>query len=325
MNLRVIILTVGTILLNPMTESSAQTNRAEWKSRSGESHPSERRYQGKFRRRVALNADRNDSGPRHPIASASETAKPDRIRLISLRASEDTNHAGAGDTESPHASEESGSVLPQPLPPVSARAAASEEEDHSTGHAAQHSGPTGNVTIFSDQNRRNRTLSSPPTSEEMPKSSAKHGTDDDHISADGAHDPQQRTPGRDSSGKSLKQSFVIDGPIDRLGLADNLYLTGELVLALEMYEQIEASAESPDEIFWVRYQAACCLRRLGSTDEAQAGYRRIAEAPEAGWLHELSIWWLDRINERLVLEADLQKLKQLTQDLRENNHVNSSH
>lgn len=321
MKLRVIILAVGTILLNSMTESSAQTDRAEWKSHSGESHHSERRYQGKFRRRVAVNADRNDSGPRHPIASASEPAKPDRVRLISLRASEDANHAAAGDPESSHDSEESGSVLPQPLPPVSARAAAADEEDHSTGHAAQHSGPTGNVTIFSDQNRRNRTLSSPPTSEEMPNTSAKHGTDDAHESADGAH----RKSGSDAGGKSLKQSFVIDGPIDRLGLADNLYLTGELVLALEMYEQIESSAESPDEIFWVRYQAACCLRRLGRTDEAQAGYRRIAEAPEAGWLHELSIWWLDRINERLVLEEDLRKLKQLTQDLRENHNVNSSH
>lgn len=322
MKLRVIILTVGTILLSSMTESSAQTDRAEWKSHSGESNSSERRYQGKFRRRVTVDADRNDSGPRHPIVSASETGERDRVRLISLRASEDANHAAAGDPESPHDSEESGSVLPQPLPPVSARAAAEAEEDHSTGQAAQHSGPTGNVTIFSDQNRRNRTLSSPPTSAETPKSSAKHGTDDAHGSADGAHDQPNRTSGRDASGKSLKQSFVIDGPIDRLGLADNLYLTGELVLALEMYEQIEASAESPDEIFWVRYQAACCLRRLGRTDEAQAGYRRIAEAPEAGWLHELSIWWLDRINERLVLEEDLRKL---TQDLRENNNVNSSH
>ncbi len=116
---------------------------------------------------------------------------------------------------------------------------------------------------------------------------------------------------------------IVDGPIDRLALANNLYATGQLVLALEMYEQIDQSAVSPQDRYWIEYQMACCLRKLKRIPEAQSRFRRLAAQPEAGVLNEMSRWWLDRIADRAALEADIQRFQKVMDTIREAQNVQS--
>lgn len=116
---------------------------------------------------------------------------------------------------------------------------------------------------------------------------------------------------------------IVDGPIDRLALANNLYATGQLVLALEMYEQIDQSAVSQQDRYWIEYQLACCLRKLRRIPEAQSRFRRLAAQPEAGVLNEMSRWWLDRITDRAALETDIQRLQKIMDTIREAQNVQS--
>jgi hypothetical protein len=160
----------------------------------------------------------------------------------------------------------------------------------------------------------------------LPSSGSGSTTGSEHTDP-AAHDYSAGTPGA-AKGRpevSLQNSLTIDGPIDRMGLADNLYQIGELVLALEMYEQIDATELPPEERHWINYQAACCLRKLGRIPEARARYREIAESSDAGWLHQLSLWWLDRITERIALEADLEQLQRIVQELKEQHHAGTNH
>lgn len=172
--------------------------------------------------------------------------------------------------------------------------------------------------------------SSPP--DEHHAAENQHPTETEPVthppSSSSAH--SRPTPAGTESGHSSlgfvtggQHALAIDGPIDRMGLADNLYQIGELVLALEMYEQISTVDISRTEKYWIQYQTACCLRKLGRPAEAQKVYRQLAETSEAGWLRELSVWWLDRMTERIALEADIQNLQQFINQLKEQQHVRS--
>lgn len=100
---------------------------------------------------------------------------------------------------------------------------------------------------------------------------------------------------------------MVDSPIDRVSLANNLYVVGEFGLALRMYESIDGASLSADDENWVRLQIAGCLRKLGRRAEAQQKYRQLAAKPEAGQINELARWWLQQMNERTALEEDLKR------------------
>ena len=85
---------------------------------------------------------------------------------------------------------------------------------------------------------------------------------------------------------------LVDGPVDRIGLADSLYALNELSISLEMYGKVDLKHVPQSEQFWVSFQRACCLRRLKRIPEAQELYRRLAGQQNAGWLAEMSRWWL---------------------------------
>lgn len=116
---------------------------------------------------------------------------------------------------------------------------------------------------------------------------------------------------------SLSAQALIDGPVDRVGLADNLYALGELNIALEMYQQVDVKELPRSERYWISYQSASCLRRLGQTSEAQTLYRRLAGQAEAGWLAKMSRWWLDQIDARKMLTDEIEKQKQIVDALSE--------
>ncbi len=114
-----------------------------------------------------------------------------------------------------------------------------------------------------------------------------------------------QAPIEPSANASLTEKVVVDGPIDRLGLANNLFAVGEYPLALEMYEQTTGPELSSQQQFWVQYQLANCLRRLGNPAEASNRYRKLASQPEAGWLSQHAHWWVETLESMRILEKAL--------------------
>lgn len=106
---------------------------------------------------------------------------------------------------------------------------------------------------------------------------------------------------------AASEHAVVHGPIDRLGLANNLYAVGEYQLAMKMYEQTEMAELTAQQQIWTEYQMANCLRRMGRNAEASNRYRRIAEQPEAGWLSEQSRWWVDVLEQIRQLQSSLEE------------------
>lgn len=106
---------------------------------------------------------------------------------------------------------------------------------------------------------------------------------------------------------AASEHAVVHGPIDRLGLANNLYAVGEYQLAMKMYEQTEMTELTAQQQIWTEYQMANCLRRMGRNAEASNRYRRISEQPEAGWLSEQSRWWVDVLEQIRQLQSSLEE------------------
>jgi hypothetical protein len=116
---------------------------------------------------------------------------------------------------------------------------------------------------------------------------------------------------------SMIAKAIVDGPVDRIGLADSLYALNELPIALEMYEKVDVKHVAPSERFWVSFQRACCLRKLKRIPEAQELYRRLAGQESAGWLAEVSRWWLDQIDARVELETHIKEYDAILTALKE--------
>jgi len=102
------------------------------------------------------------------------------------------------------------------------------------------------------------------------------------------------------------EKAVVDGPIDRVGLANNLYAVGEYRLAMDMYENASAGDLSAQQQIWAEYQTANCLRRLGRNGEASNRYRKLGGKAEAGWLSEQSRWWVEVLEQVRQLEKSLE-------------------
>ncbi|MBL8817648.1 MAG: hypothetical protein JNL58_16600 [Planctomyces sp.] len=131
------------------------------------------------------------------------------------------------------------------------------------------------------------------------------------------HTPDTPSETPASDGEYPIGSHMVDGPIDRVAAADSLYLVGEFGLSLKMYESIDVSTLGPDEENWIALQIAGCLRKLGRKSEAQQKYRHLAATPEAGKMNELARWWLQQMNERTELEANLKRYENLIQSQKE--------
>ncbi|MBC7967683.1 MAG: hypothetical protein H7Z17_17345 [Fuerstia sp.] len=137
-----------------------------------------------------------------------------------------------------------------------------------------------------------------------------HESPDEHSANDSAvHEPAPADPQKDahvqSSPPLIMENVVVDGPIDRLGLANNLFATGEYPMALEMYQETAKSELTAQQHFWVEYQTANCLRRLGKPAEASQRYRKLADHPEAGWLSQQARWWVETLEKIRSLEKTL--------------------
>ncbi len=126
------------------------------------------------------------------------------------------------------------------------------------------------------------------------------------------HDDRKTDGGEEHSGHgphveipTVPAKTTVDGTIDHLGLANNLFAVGQFELSLEIYQKVDPSTVSPQQQFWVEYQQASCLRRLGRSAEASNKYRRLADKPEAGSLSELARWWVTTLEHKRQLEKKL--------------------
>jgi len=128
---------------------------------------------------------------------------------------------------------------------------------------------------------------------------------DSHDDPHGSPHADSHTDGATSTNAAILEHVVVDGPIDRLGLANNLFAVGQYPLALEMYQQASAEILSAHQKFWVEYQTANCIRRSGKPGEASNRYRRLADQPEAGWISEQAQWWVETLEKIRVLESFL--------------------
>lgn len=119
-------------------------------------------------------------------------------------------------------------------------------------------------------------------------------------------DQEPHPPGPNSHPEAQPaETTTIEGTIDHLGLANNLFALGHFDVALDVYQQADMSTLSPQQQFWVEYQQASCLRRLGRSAEASNRYRRLADKPEAGSLSELSQWWVTTLEKKRQLEKKI--------------------
>lgn len=111
------------------------------------------------------------------------------------------------------------------------------------------------------------------------------------------------------------ENIVVDGPIDRLGLANNLFAVGEYGMAQEMYQQIDASQLDSHLHFWIQFQVASCTRHLGKTAEASNLFRQLAGQPEAGQYSEQARWWVEKLEEMRLIEKSLEDYATLVKTL----------
>ena len=166
----------------------------------------------------------------------------------------------------------------------------SDSADAVTEHPAAPHGPE-NGGHESDLN-----AGEPSASEDGHQTKNLHGESGTHV-----HSATENAP------HAASEHAVVHGPIDRLGLANNLYAVGEYQLAMKMYEQTEMAELTAQQQIWTDYQMANCLRRMGRNAEASNRYRRIADQPEAGWLSEQSRWWVDVLEQIRQLQSSLEE------------------
>ncbi len=112
-------------------------------------------------------------------------------------------------------------------------------------------------------------------------------------------------------GIDLSSEVLVDGPVDRVALADNLYRVKEYKLALDIYAEVDVRQLSDDQQFWVQFQTASCHRQLGDLPAAREQFRIIAGQPESGWLGRSSTWWLNTMRDRAELEEQLSSMQEL--------------
>ncbi len=115
--------------------------------------------------------------------------------------------------------------------------------------------------------------------------------------AGGAAGPQNST--------AQEATPVVTEPVDRLGLANNLYATGNYKLALATYQKIPLAEATADDRVWIEYQLGCCNRNLGDVAEAEKHYRVVASRAQPEFLTEYARWWLDSLGQRKQIEKAL--------------------
>jgi tetratricopeptide (TPR) repeat protein len=123
-------------------------------------------------------------------------------------------------------------------------------------------------------------------------------------------------PAAKQSSEAIVQAVaMVDGPVDQLGFANNLYATGEFQLALEIYQKIDRSNAGERDWLWIEYQIANCQRRLGKMAEAERGFRIVTSRDKNTWMGQNARWWLDVSDRTQKLQDRILNAQQLLEQL----------
>jgi hypothetical protein len=131
----------------------------------------------------------------------------------------------------------------------------------------------------------------------------------------------ESAPAAQDAQSELFPKGIVDEPVDRLALADSLFASGQIDLALQAYRQVDGSVLAGEDRLWIEYQLANCHRRLQDYSEAERRYRQVAGEKEGGMYATQARWWLDSMTARRALEADLQRISQSLQSLKEQHNA----
>lgn len=105
---------------------------------------------------------------------------------------------------------------------------------------------------------------------------------------------------------------ITDAPVDRLALADNLFGAGKHKLALDIYQNVNPAEISKEELAWIRYQIACCHRKMGDIAKAEEFYRQVVSEPHPANVDAYARWWLKTLETRKDLLERATQIKELT-------------
>lgn len=118
----------------------------------------------------------------------------------------------------------------------------------------------------------------------------------------------------DPSIRNIETTRILDTPPDQIALADNLFYTGEIDLALNIYQKaLQATPESSENHTWIRFQIAACYRRMEKFDDASKILRKIAEGSDSDPIVVNARWWLDTIERKRKLLESIAILDQFIQ------------
>ncbi len=122
----------------------------------------------------------------------------------------------------------------------------------------------------------------------------------------------------------LAPELVTDAAVDRRALADSLFGSGQIELALKLYLELNAAETDAEEQIWVRYQIGCCYRRLHDYAHANEFYRQVVGENGDSPYPKLARWWLDVIDRKVKYLDQLQQVKSFLQTS-EASHANAGH
>ncbi len=119
----------------------------------------------------------------------------------------------------------------------------------------------------------------------------------------------------------IETTRILDTPPDQIALADSLFYTGEIDLAINLYQKVlQATPLGGEDHVWIRYQIASCYRRMNKFDEASKILRQIAEGSDTNPIVVNARWWLDTIERKRKLVNSIAVLEQFIK--RKSNEIN---
>jgi hypothetical protein len=104
-------------------------------------------------------------------------------------------------------------------------------------------------------------------------------------------------------------------PLAPLDLAQTLFRIGDYVHALRAFRLVNQSGMTVEERAPLQYLIACCLRRLGKTDEAAALYREVANFHGDEAVAACAQWQLSQLRWKADFGSRLRELRQRRQAL----------
>lgn len=116
--------------------------------------------------------------------------------------------------------------------------------------------------------------------------------------------PQLTEPPEPDPTTNPSPTIVTETAVDRIALADSLFASHQLDIALKLYQELAIEKQTKEDMVWIHYQIGSSSRRLKNYDQARKHYRIVAGQQDAGLYQKLSKWWLDTIQRRLSYQQE---------------------